>query len=294
MKELGALLGIAAASVVAGAVHDAITVDGDYERVKHILVYGSAGVGKTSFVNALSGESIPTSGGARGVTLKSQEVVTRRDGVDYRVIDTAGLDEAHRGAVSSAGAVGALVRLLKRSKDGLNLMVIVVKKGRIHASTLNNFELFVKKMGGKKVPLLIIVTHCEREDGDMQGWVDVNGRDFISRGIIFTRMVATTFMTPDLQFDNVEHMQAKVNQSIELSWGAIQACATDTPVDFMKEKGGFIGVLRDMYNSVARRFSEKAIWVSEPLVKMAEKLTPAGVSRNEIYERAREACFFDG
>ena len=293
MKELGALLGIAAASVVAGAVHDAITVDGDYERVKHILVYGSAGVGKTSFVNALSGESIPTNGGARGVTLKSQEVVTRRDGVDYRVIDTAGLDEAHRGAVSSAGAVGALVRLLKRSKDGLNLMVIVVKKGRIHASTLDNFELFVKKMGGEKVPVLIVVTHCEREDGDMQGWVDINGRDFISRGMGFTGMVATTFMTPDAQFDNVERMQAKVDHSIELSWGAIQAWATDTPVDFVKEKGGLINVLRDMYDSVARLFGDKALWVSDPLVRMVGKLTPSGVRRNEIYQRAREAFSFD-
>ena len=289
MDELRVLLTIVAAPFVAEAVQDAITVDGDSNKVKHVLVFGSAGVGKTSFVNAVGGESMPTNGGTRGVTLKAQEVLTRRDGVDYRIIDTAGLDEADGGAVSSVGAVTALVKLLKRSKKGLNLMVMVVKKGRIHASTLNNFELFVKKMGGKKVPLLIVVTHCERENGDMQGWVDVNGRDFISRGIVFSRMVATTFMTPDVEFDNVEHMQAKVNQSIELSWGAIQACVTDTPVDFVKEKGGFIGVLRDMYNSVARLFDNKPMWLSEPLVRMVEKLTPTGVSRDEMHRRAREA-----
>ena len=69
----------------------------------------------------------------------------------------------------------------------------------------------------------------------------------------------------------------------------IQACVTDTPVDFVKEKGGFIGVLRDMYNSVARLFDNKPMWLSEPLVRMVEKLTPTGVSRDEMHRRAREA-----
>lgn len=46
-------------------------------------------------------------------------------------------------------------------------MVMVVGKGRIHALTLNNYELFVEKMVGNKVPLFIVVTRCEREEGDM-------------------------------------------------------------------------------------------------------------------------------
>lgn len=117
MEDIAVDLAIAAAHVLAQALLDIVSVDDDPEKGKHVLVFGSAGVGKTSFINALTGESMQTNAGTRGVTLKSQEVGVSRDGVDYRIIDTAGLDEADGGDVSGADAVRSLVKLLKCSSE---------------------------------------------------------------------------------------------------------------------------------------------------------------------------------
>ncbi len=46
--------------------------------------------------------------------------------------------------------------------------------------------------------------HCERETGGMQSWVDDNREDFLSRGLEGKEFVATTFVTPDPEIDNVE------------------------------------------------------------------------------------------
>lgn len=265
-------LDLAAAHAIAEPTEGDIPVDDHSKDMKTLLVFGSAGTGKTSFVNALTGQSLPTNGGAKGVTLSSQVVLAHHDGVDYRIIDTAGLDEAKGGSVTSVDAVWGIIRLLKRSQQGLNLMVMVVPKGRILTSTLDNYEFFVNQMVAKKVPVLIVVTHCEREAGDMQGWVDTNEEDFISRGIQSSRMVATTFMTPDPAFDNVELMQAKVNGSFALSWDAIQSCATPMPVEVAKGTDALLSVFKRMYNSVARRFGHK-IWVSDAVVTMVQRMT---------------------
>ncbi|CAM9708750.1 unnamed protein product, partial [Ectocarpus sp. 8 AP-2014] len=217
-----------------------------------VLVFGSSGVGKTSFMNALTGGTMPTGSGARGFTLESHEFRASHDGVDYRIVDTAGLNEADHGAVSGIDAVKGLVRLLKRTEDGLNLAIMVVPQGRIHASTMSNYTLFVEEMMSIMVPLLIVVTYWEREDGDMQRWVHANRQDFISRGIRVKKMVATTFISPKPEIDNIVAMNTKVDLSVQLSWDTIRTCATAQRVDFMGQGGGFKETARKMYNSVAR------------------------------------------
>lgn len=101
-----------------------------------------------------------------------------------------------------------------------------------------------------------------------------------------------TFMTPDPRFDKIEHMQGKVDDSINLSWDAIKSCATDTPVDFVKENGSFIRVLKKLHNAVARLFSEKAMWASESLVNMVESMAP--ISRDAAIKMVQSAEYLDG
>ncbi|CAN0411322.1 unnamed protein product [Pylaiella littoralis] len=244
-------------------VIDRIDFGVDSDAAKHVMVFGSSGTGKTSFVNAITGGNMPTGNGASGVTLESHEFRASHDGVDYRIVDTAGLNEADRGAVSGYDAVKGLVQLLKRTEDGLNLMVMVVEKGRLHASTLDNYKLFVGEMTFNLVPLLIVVTHCEREDGDMQGWVDANMQDIVSRGIRARKIVATTFITPNRDLDNVVAMNRKVRHSVDLSWDAIRTCATASRVDFLGQGGGVKVTARKMYNAVARHIGAGAVRVSE-------------------------------
>lgn len=225
-------------------MHNSKEVGGDSSSAKKILVFGSAGTGKTSFVNALSKADMATGSGARGVTFASNEVCVSRDGVDYQIIDTAGLNETAKGRMSDTDAVMSLRKLLQRMKGGLNLIVMVMKKGRIDESTLDNYRLFVETMTAKAVPLLVVVTHCEREVGGMQDWVRANGDDILSRGIDAKEIVATTFVTPDPRFDDVEFMQNKVDEAVESSWAAIRHCATTNRVDFLAH-GGWVGVSRD-------------------------------------------------
>ncbi|CAN0522732.1 unnamed protein product [Ectocarpus sp. 12 AP-2014] len=253
---------------------------------KHVLVFGSSGVGKTSFINALTGGTMPTGSGARGVTLESHEFRTSRDGVDYRIVDTAGLNEADRGTVSGIDAVKGLVRLLKRTEGGLNLAIMVVPKGRIHASMMGNYKLFVEEMMSNMVPLVIVVTHCEREGGDMQGWVRDNKQDFLSRGISAQKMVATTFISPNPEIDNVAAMNTKVELSVELSWDAIRRYATAQRVDFMGQGGGFQETARKMYNSVARRIGTGAVWVSSAFVRLIQRVV--GLDERAAKRAARE------
>eukprot|EP00903_Cladosiphon_okamuranus_P018890 g17373.t1 len=245
---------------------------------KQILVFGSAGTGKTSFINNLTGGNLPTGDGAVGVTLESTEVSIDRDGVEYLFIDTVGLNEAESGGVSGKEAVTALVKLLRRTEGGLNLMVMVVQKGRILAPTLDNYKLFVETMTHNKVPLLVIVTNCEREEGDMQGWVDANRADFSSRGIKAKGIIATTFATPNPDVDNEEALKGKVGQSVDLSWAAIQEHSTSKRVDFMKQSGGFLRIARKMYNSLVNYFarlvgssSAMYMWVSKDYVKLIQQ-----------------------
>lgn len=252
----------------------------DSLTAKQILVFGSAGTGKTSFVNAITGENLPTGDGASGETLASQEVFTSRGRVDYRIIDTVGLNEARNGGVSSAQALTGLVHLLSRTEGGLNLMVMVMKKGRIFAAEENNYKLFVQTMADNKVPFVIVVTGCEREHEDMQGWVEANRQAFDKVGIGRHAIVATTFVTPDPEFDrDVEAMGRKVQKSVELSWGAIEKHSTAERVDFMKMNGGFLSIVRKMYNFVAHFFtglfgakSALWMWVSKDYVDLIHQV----------------------
>lgn len=271
---------------LAGEAVDLIDFGDNPEDVKHVLVFGSSGTGKTSFINALTGLNMKTGSGSRGVTLESHEIGTSHNGVDYRIVDTAGLNEAEHGAVPGVEALKSLVRLLKRTENGLNLMIMVVAKGRMLASTLNNYNLFVKKMTSELVPLLIVVTHCEREQEDMQQWVHANVGDFEVRGITAKRIVATTFMTPNPECDNVAVMNTKRALSVELSWNAIETCASARPVQYLRQGGGFIAIIRKMYNAVARNISAGLVWVSGPFVDLIQRVT--GAPREEAMQAARE------
>ena len=247
--------------------------DGDDSLMsKKVLVFGSAGTGKTSFVNALTGGVMSTGGGAKGVTFGSSEIFVDHGGVKYSIIDTVGLNEADEGTVSGEDAVKGLVQLLERSKGGINLMIMVVKNGRIHESTLDNYRMFVEKMTFRDVPLVVVVTHCEREAGNMQGWMDANREDFLSRGIEGKEFVATTFVTPDPEIDNVEAMEKRIALSIDLSWAAIDKHSTPKRVDFIKLNGGMRGLARRMFKSLTRHVGAAAEMVGDARVNTSERV----------------------
>lgn len=245
----------------------------DPPDVRNVLVFGSSGVGKTTLINNLAGENFPTGSGAKGTTLETRHVRVDHLEVKYRIFDTAGLNEADKGSVSGTDAVMNLARLLKHTEGGLNLMVMVVRHGTIQASTKANYQLFVETMTSGSVPLLIVVTHCEREIGDMQVWIDQNRRSFLEQGIQSKKMVATTFITPDPSIDNEPAMHAKVEASCKISWESILECAEEERIDYMNLGGGVVDILRRAYNKVASFYGSGPVWVSKGFVTLIKNAT---------------------
>ena len=107
-----------------------------------VLVFGRSGVGKTSMLNYILGLSMPVSGGVKGCTFETAVAVPVQN-TEYIFFDTAGLNESSRGRVPSVQAISDLIRFLKASRDGFNLLVMVHKAGRFEATDVDNYGLFV-------------------------------------------------------------------------------------------------------------------------------------------------------
>lgn len=79
--------------------------------------------------------------------------------LNYNIFDTVGLGEPEGGTVSTKDAVGKLLELITvlKSSPGINLLILVMKKGRITESLKTNYELFVNIMTEKKVPVFLVI-----------------------------------------------------------------------------------------------------------------------------------------
>ena len=164
---------------------------------RNVILFGEAGVGKSSVVNMLLGEQrAQTSTSARGCTFESVPYdVDLGEGVSVRVYDTAGLDESSAGAVIPENAVANLYDLLRRMKDGISLLVFVTRLGRITKRNQKNYRLFFEGVCQSRVPIVLVVTHGENacdDDADaddigegMDRWWDDNNQHFQSNGMTF-------------------------------------------------------------------------------------------------------------
>lgn len=67
------------------------------------------------------------------------------------------------GTVKQEFAATELINLLKSLEDGVSLLIFVIEKGRIKKSLNDNYKLFVDTLCMKKVPVVLVITHCEME-----------------------------------------------------------------------------------------------------------------------------------
>jgi hypothetical protein len=125
--------------------------------------------------------------GALGETFSSTSYTIEIDGKIYTLHDTVGLGEHSGGTVDSAKAVGNLYRLVTdlSNSGGVNLLVFVIKCGRLTDSIHKNYNLFHQSFCDSKVPILIVITGCEIVEPPMDTWWIQNERSFTKVGMSF-------------------------------------------------------------------------------------------------------------
>ncbi|KIJ67598.1 hypothetical protein HYDPIDRAFT_72681, partial [Hydnomerulius pinastri MD-312] len=143
---------------------------------KNLVLFGEAGVGKSSVINLLAGEKIAdTHSGAMGCTFESREYLLHFGTRQLRIFDTAGLNEPELtagGYMSSFEKAHALVRTLRES-GGIDLLLFCIRGNRINNTVRSNYKLFHDFLCGQKVPVAIVVTGLEGEKR-MEDWWEVN------------------------------------------------------------------------------------------------------------------------
>lgn len=158
------------------------------EPVK-ILVFGTTSVGKSSMINLLTGSNLSIgSGSAEGCTFTSTDVDCINDGIKYIFIDTAGLNEGRGGRVEAATAIKDLIKLIKKTRSGLNLLIYVRKCDPITKLDEKNYDIIVKTLFANKMKTLVVNTFAEqhaRDGTNMNTWWNDNHKLFAERKIPF-------------------------------------------------------------------------------------------------------------
>lgn len=257
-----------------------------WTKTKHILIFGSTGTGKSTLVNHITGSNLTTSNRATGVTLSSTEESKRHNDVDYRIIDTAGLNEGINGTVKHIDALTNLVRLLNKTEGGLNLMVMVTK-GKIVQTTIENYRLFVEVMTSNKVPTIIVQTNLDDEVNPCD-WVKKNWGAFKDQNLNALEVVGTAFpQHKPWHTHNGQWAGQTCQESTERVWTAIERCSSEAPISYLADRAGLVVSLRKAWNVFARRLGKQYVWVSHEMVTVIKNA--AHLSEKQAKSLAQEA-----
>ncbi|KIJ12357.1 hypothetical protein PAXINDRAFT_26149, partial [Paxillus involutus ATCC 200175] len=161
----------------------------------NIVVFGQSGAGKSSLINIIAGGSTAaTSSRAIGRTFEYRKCDVEVHGKCYAIWDTAGLDEGSHGRAPAERAEENLKQLLHElvKVNGIDLLIHCVSGSRPRKALLNNYNLFYSAIGRKKVPIALVVTGLENEEGEMEEWWAANEAEFTALKMHFDAHACVT------------------------------------------------------------------------------------------------------
>jgi predicted GTPase len=165
--------------------HDGVTTAAPIAQSRNVIMFGDAGVGKSSIINMLHGHAqARVSDQAEGVTFKNTPYEIAIFNSNFRIFDTCGLNEGGKGTVKAPDAIKALYGLICQLQDGIHLLVFVMQAPRISESTRRNYELFFDVFVQKKVPIVLVVMKLENRE-NMDEWWKENKAGFDRYGMKF-------------------------------------------------------------------------------------------------------------
>ncbi|KAI9567588.1 P-loop containing nucleoside triphosphate hydrolase protein [Boletus coccyginus] len=172
----------------------------DVAHIPNIIIFGEAGVGKSSVINLIAGQKrAHISNDALGCTFQYQRHTVMLDEMPFALWDTTGLDEGSEGIVPAKLAEGnlrALIRGLANS-GGIHLVIYCIRGTRLTKALKHNYDLFYTAVCRKKVPVALVVTGLEYQEGDMETWWDENKAALQCCGMWFHAHACVTTLDVD-------------------------------------------------------------------------------------------------
>jgi predicted GTPase len=253
-----------------------------------VLVFGTTGTGKTSLCNALTGKDRPVSNSAKGVTFVSHtyDQVGIDVGKSLIITDTAGLNEAESGTVNPQNAIDELIKLLRNSSEGYNLLIHVFRIPRITKSEETNYKFFVKLIADSKIPTILVATGCENND-PMSKWKKDNAHIFSEMGLHYKDIICTCFASGGRMASIFDELREESSQAVVQ---AINTYATSEPVKIYSPGEGVFVVFKKAWNWLVDWFGAEKLRfnINEKLIEL---IMYTGCSREEAKTIARRHGF---
>ncbi|KAI6123803.1 P-loop containing nucleoside triphosphate hydrolase protein [Pisolithus croceorrhizus] len=145
---------------------------GSLPKEVNVIIFGQAGVGKSSVVNLIAGRTIAeVSPDVEGCTMSSTEYRFVVGAHDFRIWDTVGLEEPVVGLNAYFEATLKAFQLIRRvaAAGGVNLLLFCMPGRRITRTIQSNYRLFYEMLCESKVPVGLVITNLEQEK-DMEAW----------------------------------------------------------------------------------------------------------------------------
>ena len=159
-------------------------------------------MGKSSLINLIAGEKVcETSSGALGCTLEYKRHLLDVGDQRFAIWDTAGLDEGTQGSVPAEKAEAYLKQLLHElaKNNGVDLLVYCVRGTRVRSALLTNYHIFYSAICRKKVPIAIVITGLENQEGNMETWWCNNKPQFSSLKMHFDSHTCVTTLESSME-----------------------------------------------------------------------------------------------
>lgn len=150
----------------------------------NVVLFGERGAGKSSLINMLVGQDVSSPSNPDLAPFASRGYAVDVGGREVVVWDSVGLQKGEHHDTLSEGATRNLQGLIQNIHGGLNLLLFCVNAARVSEALGINYDAFYSIIGGKKVPIVLVVTGLEDKD-PMEGWWKENEAEFKRHGLTF-------------------------------------------------------------------------------------------------------------
>jgi len=199
-----------------------------------ILLLGEFGIGKTSFINQITGTSFICNNDIRRCTVENQIGVYSRksDKYDINFIDTPGFESDNEDSI-----IDNLKNIILTLDKKINYICVCIKTGRISPIYYQLFLILLQLLNEKCYNrFLFLFTYCENEwlsDKSMESWIYKNkeGNNFENK-LFFKMLDVTNYNFNDITDDtNIRNkIEIEINNTTILKYNDVEMNENDKTI----------------------------------------------------------------